>query len=152
MQWSSAKNGGFSLVVPWMDVNPNHTVINAQEQLNRDDSVLAYYRALIRLRHRQDVILHGSYEACQIENEHVFAYTRTLKDKKLFVCCNFTNQPLYFIPPREFTLQKPKTMLCNVKNSRYPETHALAPYEAIVLLAQEVKPHGATHSKNQLCP
>ena len=50
MQWTAGKNAGFTDAEPWMPVNPNHTFINAESQINDPDSVFHFYKKLIALR------------------------------------------------------------------------------------------------------
>jgi oligo-1,6-glucosidase len=50
MQWNDGPFAGFSEKEPWIMLNPNYREINAEEQTQRGDSVLAYYKKLIQLR------------------------------------------------------------------------------------------------------
>ena len=43
--WGSCFSG-----TPWIMVNPNYVKINAEEQRKREDSIVHYYKKLIRLR------------------------------------------------------------------------------------------------------
>lgn len=137
MQWAPGPGAGFTAGAPWMDINPNHADINAEEQLARDDSVLAHYRALIALRHRYDVVIYGAYEMFCPEDPRVFAYTRTLDGDSLLVCCNFTDEPVPFAPPGRFTGPGAQQLLGNVQESTYMQDHILAPYEAVILLKEK---------------
>ena len=99
MQWDAGPEAGFTTGKPWLPVNPNHTVINAADQLTRPDSVFHYYRKLIALRRELDVIVHGHYELLEPEHPDLFIYTRTLGDESLLVVCNFTErEQAYEIP------------------------------------------------------
>lgn len=137
MQWSAAPGAGFTTAVPWMDINPNHSFVNAQEQLSRSDSVLAYYRELIRLRHQYAVVVYGEFAPFAQEDPQVFAYTRTLAGQSLFVCCNFTSQTLAFAPPEIFTGPQAQLLLTSTQTSTFTADKWLAPYEAVILLKEE---------------
>lgn len=50
MQWNDSPNGGFSEHTPWLGVNPNYKLINAESQMNDDSSVFRFYQNLIALR------------------------------------------------------------------------------------------------------
>ncbi|MCI1832846.1 MAG: alpha-glucosidase [Bifidobacterium sp.] len=84
MQWDSSVFAGFTdaaaAVRPWMCVNPNHVSINAEAQRGDDDSVLAFYRELIRLRHDNPVVAAGTWKPLDEHDEHVYAFTRSLED------------------------------------------------------------------------
>ncbi len=78
MQWTAGKNAGFTDGEPWMRVNRDHTEINAAAQDLDPDSVMNFYRALIRLRHEDPVIAHGDFEMLfPPADEQLFAYRRT---------------------------------------------------------------------------
>lgn len=145
MQWNSDVNAGFTTGTPWIMVNPNYTKINAEDQLHRKDSIFHYYKKLIQLRHENDVIVYGSYEAYMEEDEKIFAYTRTLckdgRKTELFVICNFTDESLEPAIPERF--YDGKCLLCNYEPYNVDNTNTLSvnstlrPYEAKVILFEE---------------
>ena len=99
MQWDDGPQAGFTTGKPWLPVNPNHTLINAAEQVKRPDSVFHYYRKLIALRKELDVMVYGHYELLEPEHPALFVYTRTLGDESLLVVCNFSeDEQTYEIP------------------------------------------------------
>lgn len=93
MQWSSGKNAGFSEAdTTWLKVNPNCENINAEKEAANPDSVLAYYRKLIRLRtdsKYRDVVIHGSFKPYGEEIENVIAYERESAAGRLLIINNF---------------------------------------------------------------
>lgn len=137
MQWSATPGAGFSTVQPWMPLNPNYATINAEEQLTRGDSVLAYYRQLIALRRSHPVIVYGEFAPYALDAPGVFAYTRTLGTQTLLVCCNFTAEAVHFPPPLDFMGPDTQLLLSNHEEGTHPATARLAPYEAVVLLKKE---------------
>ena len=90
MQWTAGKNAGFTSGTPWMPVNPNHTIINAESQIGDPDSVLSFYKQLIRLRKTMPVITFGSFKLLMPEDKQVFAYERHDGENTLLVVCNFS--------------------------------------------------------------
>ncbi|WP_125582040.1 glycoside hydrolase family 13 protein [Levilactobacillus cerevisiae] len=92
MQWDTSKNAGFSAAKPWFALNPNYTDINAAAEVDDDNSVFNYYRRLIALRHDSDLIVHGSYEELDADDDQVFAYKRHYQGQTLLVISNFTDQ------------------------------------------------------------
>jgi oligo-1,6-glucosidase len=93
IQWSAETNAGFTTGEPWIAVNPNHTLINAEAQVGEPRSVFSFYRALIELRHRERVVSHGSFELVLRDHPTVFAYTRRLGDRQLLVIVNLSSEP-----------------------------------------------------------
>ena len=85
MQWDASENGGFTSGTPWLQVNKNYKTINAAAQVNDPDSVFAYYKKLIALRHTNEVMVNGVYDVLIPDHPQIYAYTRTLGDKQLLV-------------------------------------------------------------------
>ena len=134
MQWTAEKNAGFTQGTPWMPVNPNHTVINAQAQVGDPDSVFSFYQKLIRIRQEYDVVIDGRFELLMPEDEQVFAYLRDDGRQKLLVVCSFTDRPVRFCPPYPFSLDDMKLLLCNYPDAGSGASFVTRPYEARVYL------------------
>lgn len=96
MQWDDTANGGFTVGTPWIGINENYKTINAAAQVKNKDSIFHFYRRLIGLRHRMQIMVYGTFQLWEPENPDVFAYTRTLGEERLFVACNFTEKELVF--------------------------------------------------------
>jgi oligo-1,6-glucosidase len=71
-----------------MPVNPNHTWLNAASQIGSPDSVLAHYQALIRLRHRLPILVHGDFTPFMADDPRIWAYTRSTATEQLVVLVN----------------------------------------------------------------
>ncbi|MCL2083750.1 MAG: alpha-glucosidase [Oscillospiraceae bacterium] len=128
MQWTNASNGGFTDGAPWIGVNPNCESVNADAQRDDPDSVLSYYKQLIRLRKKHPIIVSGSYSQVCPGDDEVFAYKRSIDDAELLVVCNFTANTLER-PELESVIPKDAELLiCN-----YPSlNNTLRPFEARV--------------------
>lgn len=131
MQWDNSANAGFSEARPWIKVNPNYTEINAQEQLNRDDSVFHYYQKLIALRKQKEIIVYGNFELLLPEDEDIFMYTRVLEKEKLLVICNFSKNERVVKSPDGF--EAGDILITNYENPEISDELKLRPYEAIVI-------------------
>lgn len=94
MQWNDGRNAGFTDGTPWFALNPNYTVINAENALGDKNSVFYYYQKLISLRKEYQVFLDGSFTLLLPEDEKIFAYVRKNEDSELLVCVNFTDEEL----------------------------------------------------------
>ncbi|WP_170849418.1 glycoside hydrolase family 13 protein [Azotobacter beijerinckii] len=96
MQWSAAPNGGFTSGKPWLAVNPNYTRINAASQVEDAGSVYHHYRRLMEVRRQTPALIHGEFRDLDPANPKVFAYTRTLDDKRYLVLINFTRETVVY--------------------------------------------------------
>ena len=92
MQWTAGPSGGFSTGRPWIDVNPNVSQINAAAQSDNADSVLAFYRRLIELRHASPAVVYGEFTMLLPDDERVYAFTRTYAETELLVLANFSRE------------------------------------------------------------
>lgn len=131
MQWDDGPNAGFTAGTPWLPVNPNYTVINAREQVQRPDSVFHYYQKLIALRKEKDVIVYGHYALLEPEHPELFVYTRSWENEKLLVVCNWAEKDLAYEIPAEFAGSE--CLIANYPDPR-PASGLLRPWECFVLL------------------
>ncbi|WP_349409639.1 alpha-glucosidase [Pseudalkalibacillus sp. SCS-8] len=133
MQWNTDTNAGFSNAEPWIKVNPNHTEINAANQVNDPNSVYSYYKQLIQLRKEHEIIVYGDYELILEEDEQIYAYTRTLGDEKLLVITNFSGEKPVFELPASLDGDRPDLLISNYEvRDHNLERLTLKPYEARV--------------------
>ena len=130
MQWDASENAGFTTGKPWLKVNPNYVDINVAAQEKDPNSVLNYYRYLVALRKREDVIWNGNYEEILPERLDVIAYSRDNGQKKLTVITNFTGETVDF--PAEILENAGKPEIGNY--SDWPSGGKLRPYEAVMYL------------------
>lgn len=86
MQWDESANAGFTAGTPWIRCNPNYTVINAQEELVDQDSIFHYYKKLIALRKKENVLVDGWYEPVMEEDEDVLP----IQGKMIRKSCSFS--------------------------------------------------------------
>lgn len=130
MQWSAAPNAGFTTGTPWLAPPENYSVINAEAEQQREDSVFRFYQKLIRLRKERPVISRGQIAFLLPEESRVVAYRRWDETEELLVLCNFTAETVPVDCPERF--RAAEVLLGN-----YPvtagETLALRPYECLVL-------------------
>ena len=130
MPWDTSENAGFTTGTPWLALNPNYNKINVADQLKREDSVFHYYQKLIKLRKEYEIIVYGKYELLLPDDEHIFAYVRTLGNQKLLVLCNFSKTEQKF----DFTGYENAKVLISNYDGNISEKATLKPYSAIALL------------------
>ena len=88
MQWNSESNAGFTTGTPWIGVNPNYPQINVEAQEEDPDSILNFYKEMVTLRKSDDVFMYGTYDLVQENHPEIYAYTRTLGEKRVLILCN----------------------------------------------------------------
>lgn len=91
MQWDNSENAGFSDGKPWIHVNPSYRDINVKHQLEDEDSILNFYKTLIKLKKQTETLMYGKYELILKEHDQIYAYTRTLDDEKYIIICNLSD-------------------------------------------------------------
>ena len=95
VQWDDGANAGFTTGKPWLNVNPNYKQINVQAQVNDEDSVLAFYKKLTRLRKSEEykeTIVYSQLIPYLEEEKNLIAYFRK-GEKTLLVLANFQKDP-----------------------------------------------------------
>ncbi len=113
MQWDDTLYAGFTTGTPWLKVNPNYREINVQQALTDPNSIFAYYQQLIRLRKTHPVIVYGTYDLILESHEQVYAFTRTLKDERLLVLLNFTQDTPVLTLPDEVAFDSQELLISN---------------------------------------
>ncbi len=131
VQWSSEKNAGFTTAdSPWFYINENYWKINAADQEEDPDSLLNFYRKLIKFRKKFNVVRDGIYKEYYAESSKIYCYERVLGNEKLLVICSFSDKPVEFTAPQGYNLEEGKLMLANYgKNMRKHNTFKTRPYE-----------------------
>ena len=136
MQWHAGPHAGFTDGTPWLKVNPNHREINAERQEPDENSVLNYFRRMIRVRKANPVLIYGDYHLLAPEHEQLYAYTRTLAKSRALVLLNFSAQEVPFELPADF---REAEILINNRDflAREGTRVQLQAYQALILLARE---------------
>lgn len=132
MQWDARTNAGFTSGTPWIMPPENYQTINAAAELQDPDSILNYYKKLIRLRKERPVVAEGDISFFCAERPELFAYRRTLGAEQIAVINNLTAQTLEVDElPRADT---PVRVMGNYPGMELRDgCLILRPYESIVL-------------------
>ena len=101
MQWNSSKNAGFTEGRPWIGVNDNYKRINVEVEERDENSVLNFYKKLIKLKKSNEALIYGVYDLILEEDENIFAYTRTLNNEKFLIIANLTEEKAKYIYEKE---------------------------------------------------
>ncbi len=95
MQWDASPHAGFTSGSPWLKVNPNYPTINVEKQQKEENSVLSYYKRLLALRKSEayrSLFTYGAFTPLFEEEEHIFAYERSLDGQSVMILANFGEQ------------------------------------------------------------
>ncbi len=125
IQWNSSKNAGFTTGEPWFAVNPNYTEINVEDQLKDANSVINYYKNMIKVRRKySEVFSYGHFKSLFEDVKGLLAYKR---GDEIYVYNNFT--------PNEMTVKGDinKVILSNYSNTSHTKHEiTLKPYQTLV--------------------
>jgi alpha-glucosidase len=83
MQWSNTANAGFSPegVQTWLPLNPNYAQgVNVDDQQYNPESLLSFYKRLLRVRKQTPALKDGDYTSLQETAEDYFAFLRQSQD------------------------------------------------------------------------
>ena len=79
MQWANAPNAGFSPagVQAWLPISPSYAQgVNVADQQDDPDSLLTFYRRMLRLRKETPALIAGDYTLLHEEAEDYLAFLR----------------------------------------------------------------------------
>lgn len=123
MQWSEAESAGFTTGEPWIKPNASYPAINAEAEQQDAQSVLAFYKQVIALRHQNPALVYGEF-ALEITPRELFCYRRVLDGVEFYIEINLTEQP-------QKRKAKPSGYTPVLSNYREP-SETLRPYEATI--------------------
>ena len=132
--WDNTSHAGFTTGTPWLKVNSNYKDINYIIQDKNTESVLNYFRKVVKLRKENKALIYGKYTLLDRNNTKVYAYTREYVGQKILVVLNFssTNAAVN----TGYNMVDAKVLLSNystLKANKYSTGQILLkPYEAII--------------------
>ncbi|HAQ4682421.1 TPA: alpha-glucosidase [Enterococcus faecium] len=129
MQWTSEEYAGFSTHEPWMITNPNTKTINVEQQEHEPDSILQFYKNMIRIRQINKGLIYGSYKEYLHEHPQLYVYERDLEDEQYLIMVNLTESFADYELPKEAD-QSWTLLLSNYSSGNFEKKGTLAPYEA----------------------
>ena len=134
-QWSAEENAGFTTGTPWFFVNENYKEINAAQQEEDPNSLLNFYRAVLKFKKDNPVAIWGAYKEYFPKDRNFYVYERRHEGKRLLVICSFSRKALRFEAPEGFNLDAGRLVLHNYE-SNFVITNGFTsrPYEMRVYL------------------
>lgn len=122
MQWNGEQNAGFSNVKPWIETDEDYKEWNVEKQLLDDESVLNFYKKLIKMRKEHPAFVYGDFIPVEKSKKDLFTYYRRLEQETYYVECNLSSKPLKRLRKVDGT----SLLLSNYKD----KDKFLRPYEA----------------------
>lgn len=132
MQWNTENAGGFTSGKPWLEVNPNYLSINVSDNEAAADSILHFYRKLIRFRQENPVMIHGNYQEHASHNCRYAMYERNYQNSQVLVLCNFSGKIVKAKIPYDLS-----DYIAELNNCRVVKDGFLLPYQALVYRRKE---------------
>jgi alpha-glucosidase len=133
MQWNDDANAGFSQAKPWLPVPPTYKTHNVAAESKDPNSILEFYRNLLKLRHTNPALLDGGYAALNENDPNVLSYLRTYKNQTVLVALNMSGS----VQKVDFQLShngfsSAKSLLSTAKSSVSGDTVTLEPYGVFI--------------------
>lgn len=128
MQWN--ENGGFSQGTPWIKMNDNCKLINVEQAKKDKNSILYYYKKLIQLRKKYDVISKGDYVPILEDDLQLYGFKRVYKNEEMIVINNFYEKDTKVLIEN---IEQYEVLLSNYEMVKVEGNLLLKPYESIVL-------------------
>ena len=133
VQWDDSEYAGFSTAEPWFNLNPNYTEINVAQAEADENSILNYYRKLLKFRKEHEVAIYGDFKQYYENSDKLFVYERNLEGERLLVVCSFTEKCVQFKAPEGFNLADGELVLNNYRlNPVTDNSFVTRPYECRV--------------------
>lgn len=131
MQWNDSLNAGFSKGKTWIKVNPNYVGINVEKQLNDENSILNFYKKMIKIRKENKCLIYGDYKLILEDDDQIFAYKRILDNEKFIVICNLSDREALYEYDRE-VLDYQNLLISNYEVNKHENlsTMYLKPWES----------------------
>ncbi len=116
-QWTDGENAGFTEGIPWFCVNENYKQINAAQQEDDPNSLLNFYRAILKFRKETPVAVWGDYKEYYPKDRNFYVYAREYEGKRLLVICSFTKKAVRFDAPEDFDLNAGRLVFSNYESN-----------------------------------
>ena len=93
MQWNSGPNGGFTKGKSWLPVPESAKTHNVETQSKDPQSILTFYKEVIRLRKSEPGLREGAYVPLNETDTDVLSYLRKSEEGTILVVLNFSASP-----------------------------------------------------------
>ena len=131
MQWDGIENAGFSKATPWLPVPPAYKTHNVAAESRQPDSVLEFYKKVLKLRHTDRALLDGSYTPLNESDQNVFSYLRSYKGEVVLVALNMSASTQK-VPLSKNGFSSANSLLATPKSAAHGDILTLEPYGVFI--------------------
>ncbi len=139
MQWNADQYAGFSTNDPWLPINPNYLWRNVEAQSKSSESLLHFYKKLIKIRKSNKVLQKGMYLPITYDPHKILAYLRQTQDQTALIALNFSKKPVGLVLSSQLLSGNWELLISN-KRDNLPKVNdrkiILDGYEAMILLQE----------------
>ena len=133
VQWSAGENAGFTTGTPWFNICSNYKEVNVEEAEKDPNSILHFYRKLIKFKKENKVAIYGKYKEYYPNSSSLYVYERVLNNEKILVICSFKEGSVKFKAPSGYDLTKGELVLNNYSDNKIVNNGFVTkPYEVRV--------------------
>ena len=133
VQWSAEENAGFTTGTPWFNICDNYKEINVEEAEKDPNSILHFYRKLIKFKKENEVAIYGKYKEFYKNSSSLYVYERVLGNEKLLIVCSFKENSVKFKAPAGYDLNKGELIFNNYNDNKIVDNGFVTkPYEVRV--------------------
>ncbi len=134
MQWSSGKNAGFSEKTPWLPVTDSYKTHNVESESKDPNSILNFYKSLIKLRRSNDALVHGTLKLIDDGNPDVLSFCREAAGKKVVIALNMSKKTVSYKLPSEKskTIAPLLTTIADCPSKIDPEKFSLPAFAVLI--------------------
>ena len=130
--WDDSPNGGFTTGTPWLRLGSEYKTVNVKAEDKDPDSVLNFYRKLLKLRHGRPCIIRGETEWLDLDSDEHMSYLRKAEGETLASLNNFTDHEVTVELPDYPDTEKAEILLSNCGREILGSNEVkLAPWECV---------------------
>jgi alpha-glucosidase len=137
MQWNGEANAGFTSGAPWLRLNRDYHERNVTTQQADPNSVLNFYKLLLKLRKESIALRQGSFKTLIEQPTKALAYLRQAPEQALLVALNFYHRSVKVKIDETLPEANWELRLTSTPGDKHPRLLgsqlSLAPFEACVL-------------------
>ena len=138
MPWNAGLNAGFSESEPWLKIGSEYKTVNVEVQDKDSDSVLNFYRELIKVRHARPSVINGELIWIDMDSDDHMSYIRKNGSETLVCLNNFRDKCVAVSLPSYIAERKGTVLLSNLdrKNVSGGDIE-LQPWECLTYLIED---------------